>query len=107
MNNKYFSDKKWKSFLNESKKYPVEECGGDMPPAPPMPAEVPIPAPDADPMALAAELGAIGLDPAMAQSVVDLLLSKGLLGSVADPVDPVGPPMMESDCDDDRDKDEE
>lgn len=100
----YFNKGKWKRFLSENKKYSVEEACGDMPP---MPAEVPIPAPDADPMALAAELGAIGLDPAMAQSVVDLLLSKGLLGSVADPVDPVGPPMMESDCDDDRGKDEE
>ena len=44
-------------------------------------------------MALAAELGGIGLDPAMAQGVLDLLTSKGLLG---DFVQPAPPPMMEA-----------
>lgn len=93
---KFYNRGKWKTFLKESVQNPVKECG-EMPPEPPMPSAVPIPSDDADPMALAAELGAIGLDPAMAQGVVDLLLSKGLLGSVSDPVDPVGsPPMMES-----------
>jgi len=94
--NKFYNRGKWRTFLKESVQNPVKECG-EMPPEPPMPSAVPIPSDDADPMALAAELGAIGLDPAMAQGVVDLLLSKGLLGTAVDPVDPVGaPPMMES-----------
>ena len=108
--NNYFNSKKWKKFLNENKKYSVEEGCGDMPPLPPAPApmaaEVPIPPTVVeDPMTLAAELGSLGLDPAMAQSVVDLLINKGLLGGLAGPVAPSS--MMESDCDDDRDKDEE
>jgi hypothetical protein len=92
---KFYNRGKWKTFLKEGVQNPVKECG-EMPPEPPMPSSVPVPSDDADPMALAAELGAIGLDPAMAQGVVDLLLSKGLLGTAVDPVDPVGaPPMME------------
>jgi hypothetical protein len=95
----YYNNGKWKTFLKENVRNPVKECGEDMSASsmPPVPPSVPIPSDDVDPMALGVELGGLGLDPAMAQGVVDLLLSKGLLDGAVDPVDPVGvPPMMES-----------
>ena len=101
MSEEEYYNKKWKRFLKENKKrgpYVNEGCGGDVSPdspMPPMPPSVPIPSDDVDPMALGVELGGLGLDPATAQSVIDLLLVKGYLGPTADPVDPVGPPMME------------
>ena len=88
----YFNERKWRRYLKESKR--VRECGE----MPPMPSAVPIPSADADPMALGVELGGLGLDPATAQSVIDLLLSKGLLGGQE--MSPDVPPVMEYAMDD-------
>jgi len=120
--NDYFNNNKWKNFLRESKKNSVDEGCGDMPPLPPVSA-MPVDADHGDDhegemarsqLQQAAEASASLM--ALIQDGENLpAWVQAKLTKASDYLDSVRrymeykevKPMMESDCDDDRDKDEE
>ena len=119
--NDYFNSNKWKKFLKENKQQSVEEGCGDMPPLPPSPAPM-----SAEPSSdHEGEMARSQLQQAAeASASLMALIQDGenlpawvqaKLTKASDYLDSVrrymeykeSSPMMESDCDDDRDKDEE